>query len=265
MQRNAGDFPLPVVPRCKIHLRSSPRWISSFLPHRVWSVSGLGANIRSGGGAALLLWLRMKIQLCLWGFVQITLNPARASLVLHVPAASLDAMWEAHVQKVESPRVTSLSARTELRGESQNLKTHHQSPNVWLESGSTQIETTPPRWARYIYLSRLCWTQSGWRCIQVACNLLQTKRVDDLEASLQGGLFTGGEKEQTKERNGVKKRVQSGPCLPGFPVVTEALRFKRRGRAERGSLSPCSPPAPHPQIEWHRSEAAWTGPLKACL
>lgn len=202
MQRNAGDFPLPVVPRCKIHLRSSPRWISSFLPHRVWSVSGLGANIRSGGGAALLLWLRMKIQLCLWGFVQITLNPARASLVLHVPAASLDAMWEAHVQKVESPRVTSLSARTELRGESQNLKTHHQSPNVWLESGSTQIETTPPRWARYIYLSRLCWTQSGWRCIQVACSYAANNKT----CWWPGGVPAGGSLYWGRKRTDKRKK-----------------------------------------------------------
>lgn len=83
----------------------------SFL-NRIWSLSASGANIRSGGGAASLLWLQMKIQPCLWGFIQITLNPARAT-VLIVLAAQLDAMREACVRKVHSPRVTSLSARTE--------------------------------------------------------------------------------------------------------------------------------------------------------
>lgn len=47
---------------------------------------------------------------------------------------------------------------------------------------------------------------------------------------------------RTKTRNGTKNRVQRSPWLLGFPILTEALRFKRQRRPERGGPSPCSPP-----------------------
>lgn len=142
-----------------------------------------------------------------------------------------------------------------LRGQSQNLKTHQQSPNVWLKSGSTLWRwkgEASTRAHRYhvgwypIYPMQTCPKAAcrlyHLRSTQVVFNLLQTtKRVDDLEACLQGFSLRGS-KITDKKKNGVKKRVQSSPCLPGFPVLTEALRFKRQRRAERGGPSPCPPP-----------------------
>lgn len=67
-------------------------------------------------------------------------------------------------------------------------------------------------------------------------------------------------------RNGLKKRVQSSPCLPGFPVLAEALRFKRQRRAERGGPSPCSPPRDQvTSLHGMAGKQLGRAPLKACL
>lgn len=67
-ERKAGDLPLPVVPRYKIHLRSSPGWISSFLPqqnlvfvslwskHQEWRRSGF-APLASHDNPTGSLWV----------------------------------------------------------------------------------------------------------------------------------------------------------------------------------------------------------------